>query len=59
MFKVGQKWENPEGLVCEITHITSGKIVYKTPDDVGFQSIERWKAWVDSGSVELIKGVEL
>ncbi len=55
MFEVGQKWENPDGLVCEITHIRNNKIIYKASEDIGFQSIQRFEEWENSGAITLIE----
>ena len=51
MFYVGQKWENPDGLVAEIVDIRSDKIIYKTEDDIGFQSHHRFMEWVRIGAI--------
>lgn len=54
-FKIGQIWENPDGLTMEITDIRNGKVIYKTPDDIGFQSIERLQAWLDTGAISEVR----
>lgn len=53
VFYKGQRWENPEGLIAEITDIRGGNIIYKTDDDIGFHSLAGFKEWNRIGALTL------
>jgi hypothetical protein len=51
-FEVGQHWENPDGLIMQITDIRDDTVIYKTPVDIGFQKIARLENWFQCGAIK-------